>query len=220
VDANPLAPPRAVLPDKLGYANLERVALYKSPPFSEVAKVTLKVSHNLYASTMPMLLAAKHGKRTLPEGLKIQRDILAKLGVDVKTISFGGGAGGAGADHVTPRATVQLLKAMAQRKDFNFYEAALPVLGVDGTLADVVDGKSPARGAVRAKTGTYYWYDALNDRFVLTSKALAGYMTTSTGRRLIFAIFVNNVPLPAGVGPGREGRVLGRLCEIIHQGAP
>jgi D-alanyl-D-alanine carboxypeptidase/D-alanyl-D-alanine-endopeptidase (penicillin-binding protein 4) len=94
------------------------------------------------------------------------------------------------------------------------------VLGVDGSLADVVGADSPARGAVRAKTGTYYWQDALNDRFILTSKSLAGYMTTSRGRRLIFAIFVNNVPLPAGVGPSREGRVLGRLCEIIHQWAP
>jgi D-alanyl-D-alanine carboxypeptidase/D-alanyl-D-alanine-endopeptidase (penicillin-binding protein 4) len=220
VDANPLAAPRVALPDKDGYAKLERVALHKSPPFSEVAKVTLKVSHNLYASTMPMLLAAKHGKRTLADGLKIQRETLAKLGVDVKTLSFGGGAGGAPADHVTPQATVQLLQAMAQRPDFNFYEAALPVLGVDGTLHDTVDGNSPARGAVRAKTGTYTLHDALNDRMLLTSKALAGYMTTSRGRRLTFAMFVNNVPLPQGVQPSREGRALGQLCEIIHQHAP
>ena len=187
---------------------------------SEIAKVTLKVSHNLYASTLPMLLAAKHGKRTLAYGLKIQRDTLAQLGVDVKTISFAGGAGGAGADHVTARATVQLLQAMSQRADFNFYEAALPVLGVDGTLADVVGADSPARGAVRAKTGTLYWYDALNDRFVLTSKALAGYLTTARGRRLTFALFVNNVPLPPGTGPTREGRMLGQLCEILHQHTP
>jgi serine-type D-Ala-D-Ala carboxypeptidase/endopeptidase (penicillin-binding protein 4) len=220
VDANPLAATRGELPDRDGYGKLERVALYKSAPFSEVAKVTLKVSHNLYASTMPMLLAAKHGKRSLVDGLKIQRDILAKLGVDVKTLSFGGGAGGAPADHVTARATVQLLQAMAQRTDFNFYEASLPVLGVDGTLADVVDANSPARGAVRAKTGTFFLFDALNQRSLLTSKALAGYMTTSRGRRLTFAIFVNNVPLPQGVTPTREGRTLGQLCEIIHQHAP
>jgi D-alanyl-D-alanine carboxypeptidase/D-alanyl-D-alanine-endopeptidase (penicillin-binding protein 4) len=220
VDASPLSAAAAELPEKTSYAKLDRIALYKSPPFSEVAKVTLKVSHNLYASTLPMLLAAKEGKRTLPDGLKIQRAALAKLGVDVKTISFGGGAGGAGADHVTPRATVQLLQAMAKRADFNFYEAALPVLGVDGTLADAVNAGSPARGAVKAKTGTYYWYDALNDRILLTSKALAGYLTTSRGRRLTFAMFVNNVPLPQGVGPNREGRVLGNLCEILHQHAP
>jgi D-alanyl-D-alanine carboxypeptidase/D-alanyl-D-alanine-endopeptidase (penicillin-binding protein 4) len=220
VDANPLAQGRVELPEKATYAKLERVAVHKSPPFSEVAKITLKVSHNLYASTLPMLLAAKHGKRTLNDGLKIQRETLAKLGVDVKTLAFGGGAGGAPADHVTARATVQLLQAMAKRADFNFYEAALPVLGVDGTLHDVVGPDSPARGAVKAKTGTLSWYDALNDRNLLTSKAMAGYMTTGRGRRLTFAMFVNNVPLPQGVTPAREGRVLGQLCEVLHQHAP
>jgi serine-type D-Ala-D-Ala carboxypeptidase/endopeptidase (penicillin-binding protein 4) len=220
VDANPLAAPRVDLPPRDGYGKLERVALYKSPPFSEVAKVTLKVSHNLYASTMPMLLAAKNGKRTLADGLKVQRETLAKIGVDVKKLSFGGGAGGANADHVTARQAVQLLQAMAQRSDFNFYEAALPVLGIDGTLHDSVDANSPARGAVRAKTGTLMWHDGLNDRTLLTAKGLAGYMTTSRGRRLTFALFVNNVPLPQGVPPSREGRALGHLCEILHQHAP
>lgn len=220
VNASPLHGPRVELPAKDSYDAKERVAVHTSPPFSEVAKVTLKVSHNLYASTLPLLLAAKQGKQTLVEGLRIQQQVLADLGVEVKTISFGGGAGGAGADQVTAKATVQLLQAMAKRPDFKFYEAALPVLGVDGTLSDAVDANSPARGAVKAKTGTYYWIDLLNNRVLLTSKALAGYLTTSRGRRLTFAMFVNNVPLPAGVTPSREGRVLGQLCEILHQHVP
>jgi D-alanyl-D-alanine carboxypeptidase/D-alanyl-D-alanine-endopeptidase (penicillin-binding protein 4) len=219
VAANPLVPPKAELPEKASYAKMERLGLFRSAPFSEVAKVTLKVSHNLYASTLPMLVAAKHGKRTLADGLRLQRKLLADQGVDVSTISFGGGAGGAGADQVTPKATVQLLRALAKRPDYKAFEAALPVLGVDGTLAEV-GRDSPARGAVKAKSGTYFWYDALNGRTLLTSKALAGVMTTARGRRLTFAIFVNNVPLPRGVTPAREGRVLGQLCEILHQHAP
>ncbi len=220
VSANPLAKPRAELPEKDTYKTLERVALFRSAPFSEVAKVTLKVSHNLYASTLPMLVAAKHGKRTLADGLRLQRQFLTDLGVEVGTISFGGGAGGAGADQVTPRATVQLLRALSKRPEYKAFEAALPVLGVDGTLSDAVGPDSPARGAVKAKTGTYYWYDTLNGRFLLTSKTLAGTMTTARGRRLTFVLFVNNVPLPPGVTPTREGRVLGQLCEVLHQHAP
>jgi D-alanyl-D-alanine carboxypeptidase/D-alanyl-D-alanine-endopeptidase (penicillin-binding protein 4) len=220
VAASVLQAPKAELPERDSYGKLQRVGLFTSPPFSEVAKVTLKVSHNLYASTLPMLIAAKHGKRTLADGLRLQRQFLAEMGVAVDTISFGGGAGGAGADQVTARATVQLLRALAQRPDWRAFEAALPVLGVDGTLADVVGPKSPARGRVFAKTGTYFWHDMLNQRSLLTSKALAGVMTTARGRRLTFAMFVNNVPLPPGVGPTREGRVLGRLCEILYEHAP
>jgi len=169
---------------------------------------------------MPLLIAVKHGKRTLADGLRLERKYLAEYGVDVGTISFGGGAGGHPADFVTARATVQLLRALAQRPYYQVFEDALPVLGVDGTLANAVGPNSPARGRVKAKSGTYYLLDLLNDRPLLTSKALAGVMTTAGGRRLMFAMFVNNVPLPRGVTPDREGRVLGQLCEVIYQHAP
>ncbi len=84
-------------------AKLPKVAEYTSPPFSEFVKVILKVSHNLYASTLPLLLAAQHGERTLDAGLRRQGDILKSLGVDLDGISFGGGAGGDRADLATPR---------------------------------------------------------------------------------------------------------------------
>ena len=44
-------------------------------------------------------------------------------------------------------------------------------------------------------------------------------MTTARGTRLTFAMFVNDVPLPHGVTPSREGKVLGRLCEIVYEHA-
>ncbi|HEV3255931.1 MAG TPA: D-alanyl-D-alanine carboxypeptidase/D-alanyl-D-alanine-endopeptidase [Gemmataceae bacterium] len=220
VAASPLQSPQVELPDKAGYANLKRVALFTSPPFAEVIKVTLKVSHNLYASTLPILAAVQKGKGTLTEGLRLQRLFLAELGVPVDSISFGGGAGGSNADMVTPRATVALLQAMAKRPDYPVYLAALPVLGVDGTLADVVGADSPARGKVRAKTGTLLWHDVMNNRTLLTSKALAGTLTTANGRTLTIAMFVNGVPLPPGVTSTREGKVLGRLCEILVQHGP
>jgi len=51
---------------------------------------------------------------------------------------------------------------------------------------------------------------------VLTSKALAGYMTTAVGRNLAFAIFVNNSHLDKAADTTRVGKTLGRLCEIIY----
>ena len=220
VTASPLAPPQGELPEKENYAKLPRVAVLVSPPFGELIKVTLKVSHNLYASTLPLLVAVKNDRRTLADGLRIQGRLLSELGVPTKTISFGGGAGGAIADAVTPRATVQLLQGMRKRPDWGVYKAALPTLGVDGTLADVVPETSPARGQVFAKTGTLTYDDVMNGRSLLRSKTLGGVMTTASGRELVFAAFVNDVPLPAGVTSRREGRALGRLCEIVYQHAP
>jgi D-alanyl-D-alanine carboxypeptidase/D-alanyl-D-alanine-endopeptidase (penicillin-binding protein 4) len=220
VAASILRPPTEELPGKDAYARLRRVALYTSPPLSEYLKVTLKVSHNLYASILPLLLAVKDGKRTLPEGMRRQGKVLADLGVDVGSISLESGAGGGNGDRVTPRATVQLLQGLARRPDFGAFKAALPVLGVDGTLVGVLPAGSPARGKVWAKTGTYGDSDLLNDRMLLRSKALAGVMTTKAGRPLFIALFVNEVPQPPDVDTPREGKVLAHLCEILYEHTP
>lgn len=212
--------PSAELPDKDSYKDLTRVAVLKSAPLSEAVKVTLKVSHNLYASTLPLLVAAKYGGRTLPDGMRQERRLLADLGVDVEAMSLESGAGGGDADRVTPRTTVQLLRGMAKRPDWAAYKAALPVLGVDGTLVDVVDADSPARGKVFAKTGTFGDGDLLNGRLLERAKSLAGVMTTASGRALTLVIFVNDVPLPPGGDPIREGKVIGHLCEILYQDGP
>src|SRR5262249_5945299 len=89
VEASPLMDhPNAALPSRDEVAKLRQVAQLQSPPFSESAKLILKVSHNLHASTLPLLIAARNGKRTLAEGLHLQHDFLARAGVDVETISF------------------------------------------------------------------------------------------------------------------------------------
>jgi D-alanyl-D-alanine carboxypeptidase/D-alanyl-D-alanine-endopeptidase (penicillin-binding protein 4) len=224
IDKSPLSENVSTgLPPYADVAKLPKVAEYTSPPFSEFIKVILKVSHNLYASTLPLLLASQHGERTLDAGLKRQGEILKSLGVDPAGMSFGGGAGGDRADLATPRATVTLLRVMANRPEFAAFDAALPVLGRDGTLAKAVSKDSPARGHAHAKTGTYFVENRLTGTVVLTSKALAGYMETAGGHSLIFAAFVNDVPLdapkpnrPVSEATAAAGRLLGKLCEALY----
>jgi serine-type D-Ala-D-Ala carboxypeptidase/endopeptidase (penicillin-binding protein 4) len=222
VSASPLAENRrSELPGRDAYAMLRKVGEFTSPPFSEHARLVLKVSHNLHASALPLLVAAKAGKRTLGEGLRIQHDFFRRGGLEPRDVSFGGAAGGARGDYVTPRATVVLLRHMASRKDFAAYKEALPVLGVDGTLAKAVGKDSPARGKVFAKTGTLYWENTGGGAYLLTSKALAGYATAANGRELAFAMFVNNLPVADGeTAPRRIGETLGKLCEILHRDTP
>ena len=45
-------------------------------------------------------------------------------------------------------------------------------------------------------------------------------MKTAKGTDITFAMFVNNVPLPMGVGSSREGKILGKLCEVIYETGP
>ena len=211
----------AQLPSKAEVAALPTLAEYTSPPLREYVRVILKVSQNLHASTLPLILAASHGQTSLDQGLKLEAEALGKLGVDVRTISFGGGAGGSRADLATPRATVALLRAMAARPDFSAFDVALPVLGRDGTLAKAVPPESPARGHAHAKTGSYWVDNPLTSHAVLTSKALAGYLETASGRKLAFAFYVNNVPSQAIAPTVSEassitGKRLGKLCEVFY----
>ncbi len=223
VTASPLGNnPADALPPRADVAALPKAAEYTSPPFREFVKVILKVSQNLHASTLPLLVAAHAGKTTLSEGLKREGELLKSLGVNLDAVSFGGGAGGSRSDLVSPRATVTLLQAMSRRPDYPSYEAALPILGRDGTLATAVSPESPARGHVHAKTGTYWVDNDLTGQAVLTSKALAGTMETASGRTLVFAFFLNNVPIPGDVHQATESakRLLGRLCEVFYQDKP
>ena len=57
----------------------------------------------------------------------------------------------------------------------------------------------------------------MNGRSLLTSKALAGYMTTSHNRKLAIALYVNNVHTGKGIDAKSVGRDLGRICEIVYE---
>lgn len=219
LEASPIGHPESSLPPEDEIANLPKVAELTSAPFREALKVILKVSQNLHASSLPPLLGQRHGTPTISGGLRREGEILGALGVGPAGISFGGGAGGERADLASPEATVALLRAMATRKDFSAFHDALPILGRDGTLAKVgVEGA--ARGRVFAKTGTFTETNSLRPEALLISKALAGYLETAGGRKLAFAIFVNNVPLPDQASEGRlstvaAGQLLGAICEAI-----
>ena len=69
---------------------------------------------------------------------------------------------------------------------------ALPILGKDGTLANVLTD-SPAAGKVQMKTGNRVAGTAA-DQIIVLGNSLAGYIEAESGRRLTFMIGVSNVP--------------------------
>lgn len=215
VAAAVVRPGNAPLPSAAEYGQLPTAGVFTSAPMGELLKVTLKTSNNLYATALPCLLAAKHGKLTQEDGLKTQRRQMKSLGVDLDAVSLVSGAGGNGNDLASPRATVQLLQGLRKRDDWATFRGWLPTMGEDGTLSKVVDKESPAYGKVSAKTGTFVFADTLNGRPLLKSKTLAGAMTAADGRELLFAMFVSDVPLEPNANADRVGRALARLCEVV-----
>jgi len=176
------------------YTDDHLFAEHVSPLLSEEIKVTLKVSQNLHASSMPYLWSALLAHNTdLHAGFGLEHDFLEKAGLD---LSGAAQSDGAGADaFYTPDFMARYLAYMSRQPYFQVFYNALPILGRDGTLWNI-QPDSPAAGHVHAKTGTYVVENALNHNLMLTGKGLAGYLTTTRGRRFAFALYVNEVPLP------------------------
>jgi PBP4 family serine-type D-alanyl-D-alanine carboxypeptidase len=177
------------------YTQDKVVAEHFSPPLKEEVKVTLKVSQNLHASAMPFLLGAlvAHKNSQIDQaGFDTENEFLTKAGLDLSGAAQSDGAGGNA--YFTPDFMVRYLLHMSKLKDYDNFYRALPVLGKDGTLVKI-QVNSAAAGHVHAKTGTYDVYDALNKKLMITGKGLAGYMETASGQHLIFALYVNMVPV-------------------------
>lgn len=174
-----------------------QVAVLRSRPLAELIEVTLKVSMNLYADTLVMLLGSAEGPNegAWEDGFTVIQDELVGLGLDPTAVSLGDGRGNDRADMFGPRAVCDLLRAMAERPAGAALEAALPILGVDGTETRAVAADSPVRGKAAAKSGTTVVGDLLNGRPLVLGKASAGFMTGKSGRTVAYATVVNDVPL-------------------------
>jgi serine-type D-Ala-D-Ala carboxypeptidase/endopeptidase (penicillin-binding protein 4) len=186
--------PARLLPDG-DYADLRKLAEYESAPFSEYAKVIWKVSHNRGADNDMCLLAVRGGEQNCEAGIGVAGDFLTSIGVDGTGISFGDGRGGVPSDLTTPDAAIELLTAMSERSDFEELKNALPILGVDGSIANDDTGTG-ATGHVYAKTGTVAGGDLTTGQLTVIAETLIGYIDAKSGRELVFALYVNNLKLP------------------------
>jgi D-alanyl-D-alanine carboxypeptidase/D-alanyl-D-alanine-endopeptidase (penicillin-binding protein 4) len=184
----PLRAPNAPakLPPRGSYTAAMQVAQFVSPAYSEFAKLILKVSLNLGANLSLSLFGLTQGERTVTGALAAERKTLVgQMGIKSDEFAFPTNGSGSPDSQAAPRATVKLLAGMYAGKNGALFKAALPILGVDGSLAGT-GGALPAKGHVFAKTGTTV------DSTGLKAQVLAGYIDSKSGRHLAFALYVND----------------------------
>jgi D-alanyl-D-alanine carboxypeptidase/D-alanyl-D-alanine-endopeptidase (penicillin-binding protein 4) len=197
------------------YADSLLVAEHLSLPLIEEARVLLKTSQNLHASNFPLLLAALDSNQAPGRtGFDIARELMARNGLDLEGAVQGDGAGGNA--YFAPAFMTRFLAMVWQRPYAKAFKAAMPTLGIDGTLAAIQKG-SPGAGKVFAKTGTYGSYDPLNRRQLVHGKGLAGYFTTASGREVAFALYVNNVAAKVPDPALLAGQALGEIASIAWE---
>ncbi len=185
------ANPVALLPKSMTYPAGDRVAAFVSPTYAEQARLIMKVSLNLGANLAVCLLAVKAKSNDCEDGFAEVRTYLTRSGVDVRGVALSDGRGGDLNDRATPIAVTQMLRYWVEQPDFDRWRDTLPILGVDGTLAETAKN-SPAAGKVFAKTGSAAGGDPLTGTIQIQAKALAGYFQAADGSWRVFDIVTNN----------------------------
>lgn len=216
VSADPVKTnPEGSLADSATVAALPTVAELESLPLSEEVTYVMKISYNRGAQTLICRLAADAGQTDCNKGMAVAQEIWADAGLDTLGASLIDGSGLDG-NFITPKNAVQVQAIMAERPDAESWRATMPILGVDGSLADV-QADSPAAGKVFAKTGTLVGGDAFNGRLRLGTKTLGGVMDTESGRHLAFTIIVNQGYYSGIDGVFEANDDVGKVAALIQQ---
>ena len=181
--------PSSELPKKDSYSSKDEVASYVSPPYSQYAKLILKVSHNYGANLDLCLMAVKEGSTDCNDAFPIMKKFFQKAGVDTDQVAFADGRGGNPTDRFTPEAATELLRYWLNQPQAKAFREMLPVMGVDGSLADNCK-TCPAKGKVFAKAGTVSLPDFVNVGLV-DNESLGGYMEAKPGHFHVFYLVVN-----------------------------
>jgi serine-type D-Ala-D-Ala carboxypeptidase/endopeptidase (penicillin-binding protein 4) len=138
---------------------------------------------------------------TTENGVAEEREYLALLGVDLRTVTLRDGSGLSIYNRITPRDLVTILQADWQGQFRSIVLDALPVAGVRGTLREEFVG-SGADGRAFVKTGS-----------MSHVRGLAGFLATKRHGTVTFSLMVDDWNGVASELDAFRGAVLVRLID-------
>ena len=164
-------------PDKLIHTT-------KSPPLKDIVYIINKRSFNLYAETLPKLLAVNEGKTgTLENGLKIIQEWLETNNIFTEGFEMSDGCGLSRSNMITTRAMVELLRYMKSRPVFN---ALYQSMGVAGDPDDIGYFSNFGKGTAIAFNAR------IKSGLINNVRSHSGYVQDRSGRWIAFSFIANN----------------------------
>lgn len=194
--------------EKRGYSSSSLSALWthSSPMLTECLKPLLKASQNLYAETLARTLGlALRGEGSFERGREVVEKILEQMGIEKESYVYADGSGLSRLNLTSPDALVRVLRSMHRHRRFADFYDALPVAGLDGTLANRMKN-TKAENNVRAKTGS-----------IANVSAISGYMRTAGGEMLAFSILANNFLVPRDIAESIQDKALEHLANFSRK---
>lgn len=198
---------RLIKPDeRTAKANRVLVAEHRTA-LVPVIRSMLKESYNHYAEQVIKTVGAETtGLGSWSSGLKTAARLLRSLNAGPGTLELSDGGGMSRKNILTPAVITALLAEAGRRPWGKTFTDALPVAGVDGTLASRMK-EEPYRGSVRAKTG-----------YLRGVGALSGCAETRSGARVAFSILINDFAHSGGNRAMKQ--IEDRICRAIVDCAP
>lgn len=195
-----------VLGQTTAAATADTLFVWNSPALRDILPLFLKPSQNQIGETLLRTLGGEtRGQASADSGRAAVREALQGFGIADDAYVVADGSGLSRYDYVAPETLARILVGMARRPDFDVFYQALPIAGVDGTIASRMRGTAAANN-VHAKTGS-----------IANVRSLSGYVTTADGERLVFVMVANHFTAPRRVVEVVQDRVLERLATFSRR---
>ena len=163
---------------------------HDSLTLAEVIRLVNKFSSNVMARHLLLTVAAEKAGRpaTTAAGQRVLAEFLASRGIAIPELVIENGSGLSRVERITAAGLAEVLLDAWRSPYTAEFQASLPVAAVDGTLRRRF--RTPGiEGRVRMKTGN------LQD-----VSALAGYVTSASGRSYVAVILLNHAGADTGDG--------------------
>jgi serine-type D-Ala-D-Ala carboxypeptidase/endopeptidase (penicillin-binding protein 4) len=177
-----------------------------SPPLSELVVPLLKMSLNLATETLARVLGLeRRSEGSFAKGKEVVEETLEQMGIHKESYSYSDASGLSRMNLVSADSLIRILGHMNRSPHFSLFYDALPIAGVDGTLAARMKG-TRAENNVHAKTGT-----------LTHVSSLSGYVRTADKEMLAFSIIANNFLVEKEEAERMQDRALLRLARFTRK---
>lgn len=154
---------------------------HQSPTLAQIVAKTNFYSVNLFAEHLCKHIGLKAlGEGSTVAGCKAIESYWKLQGVGTKGLFVVDGSGLSHFDAISASTMAKMLVSVKQKSYFQSFKEAIPLAGKEGTVAKYFTNL-PVKGHARIKTGS-----------MMRVRSFAGYITTSKGSEIAFAVIVNN----------------------------
>ena len=159
---------------------VDTIFRWQSPALRDILPLLEKPSQNQIAEILLHTLGSLKGEASVDSGRAVVREQLLAWGVPADAYVYVDGSGLSRYNYVAPEALVATLTGVSRDPNFRAFYDALPIGGVDGTIANRFRTGMASRN-VHAKTGS-----------ISNARTLSGYVTSASGERFVFSIMANH----------------------------